>query len=56
MMRRYWVNFHRGVLLIWIIVGQGPLLNTYIWRLFFLFIFIYFFLAILVVKANSAKI
>ena len=25
-MRRYWVNFQcRGVLLIWIIVGQGPI-------------------------------
>ena len=26
MLRRYWVNFQcRGVLLIWIIVGQGPI-------------------------------
>ena len=26
MVRRYWVNFQcRGVLLIWIIVGQGPI-------------------------------
>ena len=26
MVRRYWVNFQcRGVLLLWIIVGQGPL-------------------------------
>ena len=26
MMRRYWVNLQfRGVLLIWIIVGQGPI-------------------------------
>ena len=26
MVRRCWVNFHcRGVLLIWIIVGQGPI-------------------------------
>ena len=26
MVRRYWINFQcRGVLLIWIIVGQGPM-------------------------------